>query len=167
MTRECLTSFSQQVFKKIFKCSNLKSLLKVFNVFQFSISVFSYLHLSSHFYLFYKWGCKRIFLWSSIDYQYLFFVNELLEVAASIELVSSCVYVFVRTSKDACRYCSTEWSCSEGGDVEQVARTSIIILCLCDWLAYNLLTLTPLYYRTNILVIIFFSQDYWFELSIY
>jgi len=27
--------------------------------------------------------------------------------------------------------------CSEGGDIENVARTSIKILCLCDWLAFD------------------------------
>jgi len=37
-----------------------------------------------------------------------FFVIELLEFAASIELVGLCVYVLARMSKKACRCCGTE-----------------------------------------------------------
>ena len=53
--------------------------------------------------------------------------------------------------------------CDEGGNVEQVARTSITILCLWDCLHLISLTLTPLYYRTNILSFLFFSRVYLFE----
>ena len=43
--------------------------------------------------------------------------------------------------------------CDEGGDVEQVARISITILCLCDWVAFDLSNSYSFIFRTNILVV--------------